>query len=392
MGERPRKESKLKKGTQPRATRSVPTLEETYSAPMKPFSFTGWGYEQPELGVAERRAVEHDEGAADFEKGEREALAGNNPEGAARLAERAKHEREKAEWWRKLGDYPAEKAGQHYEDCERDAGQLIDTLLARGEADEAVALRFSLSLWRLHGGLHALAARGRKWAAYLLVNSLHEAVAGFEMLATTKPELFDFLRNGFGVPAIISPSKEKTADNQRFVKQLHAGGDYHFAIMPTGRGGKKWKYQEGANGLAARLHSHIEEARCVYELDKSRVEHAGKELPALRHEARWLELFSTMPGVWQSWAEVAWRVLAEISPDNRPGLHAAFCVPKSKICNVRKTRLDPYFGKVTDAPSIAEQDIKEALFGAFELMETGKTRRTAQRQKASPTKRAKAGK
>jgi hypothetical protein len=108
---------------------------------------------------------------------------------------------------------------------------------------------------------------------------------------------------------------------------------------------------------------------------------AGGELPGWLHDAAKLEPFSAE--TWQMWAELAWRVLAEISPNGKPAEHQAFYDHATKICNVRKQRRDYHFGKVVSSPSIAENDIKEALFDAFALVATGTSRRTKRRQKTA---------
>ena len=381
-----RQKAGAKKSAKPRATRATratrqedkPADEHGKAAKeplLKPFSFTGWGYEMPSLGVAEKRAQLHDESAAFFEKREREELA--------------KEEREQAAWWRKLADYPEAKAEPHYDDCQSEAMRAIHTLLARGEKFDGALLPLFKLLIQLHSGLHALAANGKKWAARLLVKSLGEAVTDFEKLATAKPELFDFVREGFGVPAIISPSLEKTADNQRLVKQLRVGEDYQFDIMPTGKGGKKWKFQERANALAVRLIHHIQDARGLYGFHKAQAAHAGRELPGWLHDAMKLEPFSPKPKTRKAWADIAWQVLAEISPNNRPEEHPAFYDAATKICTARESRKEYDYSKSAkcDAPlkvrkcaSIAKEDIREALFGAFETIAGGVSPRTKQRK------------
>lgn len=388
------RKAKVKKQSQPRDTRDrrdtrrgakpAARLPEPL---LKPFNFTGWGYKTPALGVAEARAQRHDEGAAYFDTSEREALAGGNAAGAARLAELAKDERERAIWWRALmgADEDAKRSGDEWR---RIADEHIDVLLARAEKDEGAMLNLSLLLGQLHSGLHALAAHGRKWAARLLANSLHEAVGSFELLATAKPELFrEWARGAVAIPGHISRNKEKQADNQRLLKQLEQGEACRFAILPTGKRGKKWKFQDRANALAVRLVNHIEHGRTCYELHKLQAQHAGRELPGWLHEAMKLEPFSAKPKTWQAWARVAWQVLTEISPNGKPEEHDAFFMTETEICNVRVERTGGMdYHSPSDAPSVAKEDIREALFGAFELVATGASQRTKRRRKASPDK------
>ena len=332
---------------------------------LKPFSFGGWGFETPPLGVAEENA---------------------------RLAE-AEGDEALAVWWRGLMDRPEESAGHQYAACERNARKAIDLLLARAEKFDAALLPLGRLLHHLLDGLHALAANGKEPAARCLMNAMCDAVNDFGMLATTKPEIFqEWAASGFGIPGILSPSAEKTADNARLVKQLHVGENYHLAILPTGKRGRKWQFQSTANGLAARLQSYIANSKGCYELHKLQAQHAGHELPAWLEDATHLGPFSAKTS--QAWAKTAWQVLAEISPNGKPGKHPAFYDPKTKICNVRKTRTEDDFSKSAkwnsrvrrQCPSIAEHDIKEALFTAFAVIAAGELPVTKPRRKGFPNK------
>lgn len=374
-------------GARAGAGNGTPTLESRTL--LKPFAFDGWGYKMPSLRVAERHAEQSDERATYFEKGEREAIANGNAAGAARLADLAKEERERANWWRDLADADAQ-AKRSYDEWRTVAGEHIDALLACGERDDGAEPSLALVVGQLHRGLHALAANGRVWAARLLVNSLGEAVHDFEMLATTKPQLFrERARGQIAIPGLISRNTEKQADNQRLLKQLEQGEDCPFAILPTGKKGRKWQFQDRANGLAVRLVNHIADARIVFDFHKLQAASAGRELPGWLHDAMKLQPFSAT--TWPAWAGIAWRVLAEISPEDKPELHPALHDPATKICNVRKSRKQPFptiegAYPVHDSRSIAEHDIKEAFFGAFELTATGVSLRTKQRRKGHPDK------
>ena len=330
----------------------------------KPFSFTGWGFQTPTLDTAEKEAQ-----LAEIE--------GNG---------------ELAEWWRGLADANTESK-RSYDEWERIARLNMSALLARAEKDEGALLPLFLTLSQLLSGLHALAAHGDKKAALFLMNAVGEAVGGFELLAHAKPELFrEWARSSFAIPGMISRNAEKCADNGRLLNALEQGEDFHLAILPTGKRGKKWKFQDRANSLAVRLQSHIEHARTVYELDSSRAQYTGRELPSWREVAMRLEPFS--PKTWKAWAKVAWQVLVEISPEGKPEKNRAFYEPATAICNVRKTRTEDDFHKYAECdsrvtracPSIALEDIREAFSGAFELIATGATRRTARRRKPQPKK------
>jgi hypothetical protein len=105
------------------------------------------------------------------------------------------------------------------------------------------------------------------------------------------------------------------------------------------------------------------------------------EFPPWLEDARKLAPFSAT--TWKAWADIAWRVIAELSPDGKPENHPGFYDPATKICNVKKTRKNPYFGKQENAPSIARTDIKEAVFDGFENIATGMSSRTRRRKKAA---------
>ena len=342
---------------------------------LKPFDFSGWDYQMPELGVAEARAQSADGSAEYFASHGRSELAAE--------------EREIAVWWRRLAHFPEPGATRLHDDCREEAEQAIDILLARAEKFEAPLYSLSMALGRLLSGLHALAAHGNKLAARVWANMIYESANDFEMLAFNKPEIFrEWARSAIAVPGCISRNTEKQRNNQELLRKLEQGEDCHFAILPTGKPGRKWTFKDNANGLAARLWSYIDNSRTVYSFHAIQAKHAGRELPGWLQDAVQLEPFSAK--TWQKWAEVAWKVLAEISPNGNPGRHPAFYETATKICNVRTHRKESYqtfTGKdvIHSSPSIAENDIKEALFGAFEVVATGISRRTKQqRQKGFP--------
>ena len=330
---------------------------------LKPFSFDGWGFEMPEMRTAENRAELAEIGVSYFEKHGREDLAAED--------------RAEATWWRELPGVTETSASPHYARWERDARDSIDALLVQAEAAEGSKAFTSLSslLYRLMAGFHALAAHGNQTAARMWANEICRGVNDFEMLATAKPEIFkEWARGSFAIPGMISRNAEKREDNQRLCKLLEQGEATEWAILPTGKRG--WNLEQNANGLAARLQSHIQSGRELYELHK--VQSRGNKLPDWLEDAMKLAPFS--PETWRTWAELAWRIIAEISPEGKPGLHPAFYHSKTKICNPRKQRINPYYANTESAPSIAENDIKEALFGAFELIATGKSRKTKERK------------
>jgi len=166
--------------------------------------------------------------------------------------------------------------------------------------------------------------------------------------------------------------------NEQLLEKLQQGEDSLLATAVRKKRGRFWKF-DGANLLAYRLIGHVQNAIRSYDSDNEIARHCGKPVPDWRKESVQLKSFSA--ATWRSWAQVSWRVIAEISPKNQPGLHPGFHAPKTMICNVRKPPIDAN-GKPHKASGIWAQDIKEALFGAFEQLATGESRRTKERRKA----------
>lgn len=214
--------------------------------------------------------------------------------------------------------------------------------------------------------------------ASTLLATITGAVERFERLANEKPELFRPVTRGrMAIPAMVSQNKEKMEAAQALAKNLHTGEAYHLAILPTGNKGRHWQFKDPANALAARL---------VEEIEFTRVWSGWYRENAWWEDAVKLEPFSEH--TWRSWAKFAWRILDN---GNHPMLHD----PRTKICNVRTQRTEEDFSKsakwnaprkIRQSPSIAAEDIREALFGAFELIATGISQRTKRRRKASPDK------
>jgi hypothetical protein len=253
----------VKKGSKPRAARATRATRkgsarislESDTAPeplLKPFSFTDWDYQMPELGVAEGRAQFHDQSAHFFDaKGGRTELA--------------EEERKRAAWWRRLADFSEAEVKPTYENCREEVEQNIDLLLARAEKSDEPLIPLSMTLCRLLSGFHALAAHGNKLAARMWANQIYESANDFAMLAFNKPDIFrEWARGCVALPGCISRNTEKQANNQRLLELLEQGKTCHFAILPKNKRGRTWKFKEGANGLAARLWSYIEmRGRCI---------------------------------------------------------------------------------------------------------------------------------
>lgn len=287
-----------------------------------------------------------------------------------------KAERKKADGWRCLAHLEPTEA--NCDERFQIATEHINFLLVRATAWQAQLRQVSGLFQQLHQGLHDLAAGGNQQAAEVLASDLRRAVWKFDGLATHKPELFsEWARLQFGIPGIISRNRERTAGNQTLLEKLKEGEGFPLPILPTGKRGKRLKLKDRAPALAMRLVQFI--CPAIARFIESQARAVDFVPPNWIHDAAQLGPFSRK--TWPAWAKVAWLVLAETSPNNLPGLHPVFHDRNTAICNVRKARRDPYFGKNSNAPSIAEHDIKEALFGAFELIATGESRRTKERRK-----------
>ena len=341
------------------------------------FSFTGWEAHavSPSLGLAESKAMLHDRTAKHFEDSGRGELAAS--------------ERKEAAWWRDLLSHPdGINATQAYDEVQATASDAVDVLLARAEKYEGAAIPLASILGQLLNGMHALAANGNTQVARLLMNRVGEAVNDFELLANHKPEIFrEWTRRCPAIPAMIAPYPAKQKDNVQFLEKLEVAQAFkRFAISKR----QRWKFATPANLLAARLVSFIQARRESCDVEKIIARKEGTVIPEWIQEAVVMPDFSAE--TWKRWAEMGWRIIGLISPEGRPELHPAFQARETKICNVRKGRVDPYFGKLHNSRSIAEHDIKEALFAGFEQIATGESPRNKQRKKASPTKRVKSGK
>jgi hypothetical protein len=361
-----------------------------------PFKFEGSKSPSlsPLLDVAESRARSREHAATHFARlsthiapGEGE-FASVRWEHSARRAlakDRARIERQQTAFWQELRGLAGEDAARVEGTARNEAIEKIDILLARLQVkkpESVTAAQLFCVVDHALAGLQGLAAGGNANAAVFLMNALTLAVERFERLADAKPKLFEAkARAMFGIPAIVSRNTEKTEKNQQLAAKLHAGEDYPLAILPTGK--RPWRHTP-ANALAERLVQYIWQSRELY-LFRVRFEAEiwdVEKIPAWLAAALKLKPFG--PGTWKGWAEVAWEVLAEISPHGKPEENDAFYKTETQICEVRLKR-GGY--SASDAPSVAKEDIRETLLGAFELIATGISQRTRQRQKAQKKKR-----
>ena len=313
---------------------------------------------------------------------------------------KAKGAGEKAAFWRSLPTLSDRDVLLNAAPLLGATTENLDALYAIGDVGSLM-----LATGQALGRLFDLAgSRGTQSDVSALLETIAGAVERFERFANEKPELFRPLaRERMGIPAIVSQNREKMAEALNLAEKLETGAAYHLAILPTGKKGRHWQFKDRANALAARL---VEEIEFTRSWDGWYRRHEWWE------EALKLETFSK--DSWKAWAEFAWEHLLD------KGKHPAFYDPETQICNVRESRRQPYPKKpkpnqrlasskninkrflnylealpvkfvhpVHDCSSIAEWDIKEALFGAFELIASGTSSRTKRRQKSPPKKRRK---
>ncbi len=232
----------------------------------------------------------------------------------------------------------------------------------------------SIVIDRALKGLHALAAHGNPHAAAALVTRLTQAATNFELLAYHKPEIFwATARERMQIPATISPRSGKAKENKELCDKLRVGEKAAFAVVHKGKG-KRWSIASEANLLAARLVNYIDHCRFLAKTFASHLEVFSENPPEWFLPLTGLETFGK--ATWEIWADVAWKVIESISPDEKPERHPAFHSRETRICNVRK-------GAGNDG-STARADIKEALYGALETIATGVSPRTRQRQSKGP--------
>jgi hypothetical protein len=230
-------------------------------------------------------------------------------------------------------------------------------------ADQYAAL---LRVRQVFGPLLALAASGNKKAAEVLADSLLWAVAEFQALVSDDEKrkvLREWARKAVGIPGIISPNQEATAYNQQLVRQLDVGKDCQFAILPTGKKGRRWKYTSPVNALALRLCHYIERQQNLYKIHLADEKRAGIKLPAWLHDAGQLQAFSAETS--RSWATVAWAILLEKTggkPETDSHLR-----PLGRSAGAKKPKYCKALHAATKASNIRSK-IKSRLFEAFQTI------------------------
>jgi hypothetical protein len=329
---------------------------------LMPFEINGGSLEPLCVGVAESQARAHDGSAKYYDE-----------IGRADLAQR---ERKRAAWWRGLPHISGEAAERLLIESQLQGAETIDVLLTLvGKSDKPLSLLVLLANHIL-SGLLDLAASGRQKAAPAVMAAIGETVNNFEFLATRKPELFrEWARGCIAIPGLISRKTEQSRENKKLLESLEQGEDCGLAILPTGKRGKSWSLK-GVALIAVRLVAHIRSSNLFYKGDKGIEGGEYPQLPAWRHEAAKLDRLSKRSA--PMWAEVAWLVLAEISPANQPERHHVL----KKLFKVRQYRIDYTSrtgarlngAKVTrKSQSIAKHDMKETLSVAFKRIASDKS-------------------
>jgi hypothetical protein len=250
--------------------------------------------------------------------------------------------------------------------------QLIensDVLLVKGEHSDTALLCLRLVLDNILTGLHGLALQKNKKAIACLLAGLNDAVARFETHSHREPEVYaEWAQNAFGIPGILSRNREKSDDNRqrKLLESLRQGENFPLKILPSGKRGKRWKYASNANDLAEKLRLYIEGHRLKFALLKlsARIEKAT--LPEWLEDAHKLPAFS--PTSHREWSTVAWKILKSASPNRHPSKHPHLANNATKICN-----------RVGDVDSIEDDEIRETLNQAFEVIATGTSARKRQK-------------
>jgi hypothetical protein len=250
-------------------------------------------------------------------------------------------------------------------------------LLARlNKGDRAAAAALTVGAHKLLSGLETLTAKGDRIAANLLLEITGDATARFYQSAHRKPALFlPHTRRKLQIPAPVGRNKQSKESTEAFIEKMELAKNAIFK-------GTRWamgevigqgKFSRRAYRFAFRLIGYVESVRTMLPIYRFAADAGrGPQLPDWIADAENLKRFG--PQTWRKWAEVAWTILKSVSPDGRPASHPALKNPATAICTLRHERIDPYFGKIVKAPSIADNDMKEALFSAFRFLATGKSK------------------
>jgi hypothetical protein len=291
--------------------------------------------------LAERRA-----------KGEDELAARLEDKGQPDLA--SKH-REAAAWWRRVGNIPEPKATETRLECQRGALFAIDSLLARAEAGDTASLPPLLRIaTQLLGGLHTLAKGGDELALTVWGEVLQYSALDFKALGKSHPEIMEqWARHQPFIPGLISRIKALNDSNDELLKTLHVGENHPMPVVKRDGPGAPLDLYGPAWHWAMRIHLSLSQQR--HELLGS-PDHRNLS----EQDAKIARLPDFDKSTWQSWADVAWKIVLEVTAGN-PQDH-----PELKPLGESAAKRETYKG--TKTTSYSKAKIKERLRQAFKLM------------------------
>jgi hypothetical protein len=244
------------------------------------------------------------------------------------------------------------------------AAEAINILRLRGRSSLGRMMLWHISGKALSAMSNLVETDANPQAGNMLLSLLAHEVQNFERLADALPEAFRATAKLlFGIPGIISRNTEKQQDNLVRVKNLDVGAAFHLPILPTGKKGRHWKFEDRANSLAARLADEIE----------TRMAHVwlhGFDEGTLQADVAKLQPFSV--DTWQAWEELAWRILDK-------GKHPLLSNRETRIVNPQQE------GVWTSAD---EWHTHRALLEAFEMLGTGNSQRTRKRMEKAAAEKA----
>ena len=329
-----------------------------------PFRLNGSDFINRLPNIAERWAEAHDNNAVVLEE--------------AGMEEYGNRERHLAAKWRELAALPETEAFELAQTMQSICSECIDALLVLTGKYDAFALFLTGLATQILDGFRESAAPGHDLVAKLWATTLSVNVGSFKILAEKKPELFrEWSRGQFAIPGLISRNAWSKKKNDLLLELLQQGKESAAYCPPPDKRGRPFEY-EGINSLAHELILHIEARRMLFQVRQIGAKHLS--FPHWLREAVKLKKFS--PDTWKEWKEVAWQLLKESTPGNAPAKHPAVRM----MFNVREKRTNAY-GDVVTAPSVGENDVKEALRDAFETIATGGSPRKKQRTKPQQDRR-----
>jgi hypothetical protein len=214
-------------------------------------------------------------------------------------------------------------------------------------------------------------------SAPFLLSVLSKAVEGFEQFANDHTKTMqDLAKNRDCIPLLCGPGPIAQGRVEAAMRKLDVAGALPIkSLKANGRGQKKTL--GGPSRLGLELIQEIITVRDRRELDDVLINSTslGYIPPNWRDEA--LGLPDLYKKTWRRWADVAWKILCETSPNGDPAQW-----PKmTDYFTPRQHRKNPYFGNIETAGSIATADIKNRLFRAIKALVADNRAKSAKRGK-----------